>query len=618
MPLIDLKSNLNNLQFTPNRVNNRGIIQPNDGSSQIVKQHTSYKTLKYQGDMPGYGISGQPFIQLPISGEGNSQTVKNLYIAARTSIDFPIRGGGIDYNSQSDTFTVFSAIDKQRIKAFLESKPRGAAFIQKQIGLQLSNPNVQTGTTFSGVAAGLPIPGVLQNTKVYNKGRNTLAQVGFSGTGLHATRIGNIPIDIKAQYYAATVGAERNLSSDQAQVKNRLLILNNLKMTDGSTFTPLSATTSINEINALGISRNKNLLFDYLTGPGSVYGIGKTTIRRYEDTRQAGKDWSNSSQVEGFKSPVLTYDDIIKKNRSLPDPNSKINLEETREKIYRLNVGSKNGSDQINLTAWKEMKNEDPWPNADPDLIKLGFECISNNDPSNATFLQFRALLNSGINDNNNASLNAFKYMGRGEEFFTYQGFQRTITFGFIVYASSEEEMRPIYNKLNYLVSQTYPDYSPITGLMRAPLVRVTIGDYLYRQPGFLENVSLNIDQTYSWEIGDGLQLPQAVGVTINFKPIFDEIPRRATLDTVINNTGKYITTNYQNIPKILANREGIIEEPEANRVLDPEILAPIKNEKYSKTYSIAGPVFDGNLPRPNFNNINPNAKPKAKVKKKK
>lgn len=564
MPLIELKTNLRNLKFTKNRVSDRGIILPGDTTSKVTNKPTQYKTLKFQGDTPGYGSSGQPFIQLPISGEGNSQSVKNLYTAARTSIDFPIRGGGIDYDSQSQTFTVFSQLDKQRIKAFLESKPRGAAFIQKQIGLQMSNPNTQTGTTFAGDTANLIIPSNLQNTKVYNS-KNTLAQIGLSGTGLHATRIGNIPIDVRAKYYSDVVGFERNMSNEQVQSKNRLLILNKLKMVNGPAIFPkIGGVTDANEINLLGISRNSLLLFDYLTGPGSTYGIGKTTIRRYEDTRQAG-----------IKFPNLTYDQILQKNRSIPNENNKINNNNDFENTFKLNIGKRGGSDSINLTQYSKIENDtNPWDDATPDLIKFGFECISNDNPSESTFLQFRALLNAGINDNNNANMNSFKYMGRGEEFFTYEGFQRTITFGFIVYAASKQEMRPIYNKLNYLVSQVYPDYSK-SGIMRAPLVRVTIGDYLYRMPGFLENVSLNIDQTYSWEIEDSLQLPQAVGVTINFKPIFDEIPKRATLGEPItdnSNENFTITSNpATSIPKLLANREGIIAP------LPPKISSNVK-----------------------------------------
>ncbi|MFN9901883.1 MAG: hypothetical protein ACK55Z_24495, partial [bacterium] len=37
-------------------------------------------------------------------------------------------------------------------------------------------------------------------------------------------------------------------------------------------------------VNTLGISLNKNLIFQYLGGPGSVYGVGTTTIKRVVDT----------------------------------------------------------------------------------------------------------------------------------------------------------------------------------------------------------------------------------------------------------------------------------------------------------------------------------------------
>ena len=69
---------------------------------------------------------------------------------------------------------------------------------------------------------------------------------------------------------------------------------------------------------------------------------------------------------------------------------------------------------------------------------------------------------------------------------------------------------------------------------MRAPVVRLTIGDYFYRTPGFLESVNVTIDGTTSWEINlensaDVAQLPHYVDVNISFKPIFDVLPKRNT-----------------------------------------------------------------------------------------
>ena len=73
---------------------------------------------------------------------------------------------------------------------------------------------------------------------------------------------------------------------------------------------------------------------------------------------------------------------------------------------------------------------------------------------------------------------------------------------------------------------------------MRAPVVKVTIGDYLYRVPGFLESVNVTVDNAHPWEIKlsedetDVQQLPMILDVSISFKPIQNILPRRQTVET--------------------------------------------------------------------------------------
>lgn len=201
------------------------------------------------------------------------------------------------------------------------------------------------------------------------------------------------------------------------------------------------------------------------------------------------------------------------------------------------------------------------------DLIKFVFEAISNDDPSYSMALFFRAFLTAGITDNNSAQLNAFKYMGRGENFYTYQGFDRTIGFSFRVAAGSKDELRPLYNKVNSLISQVYPDYSAKQGIMRAPIVRITIGDYLYRVPGFIESINVTVDNNYPWEvnleksqIGDIAQLPQVLDISVSFKPILDILPKRASINkliqtTIIDEYTEEETTKIStSIPALIAN----------------------------------------------------------------
>jgi len=297
---------------------------------------------------------------------------------------------------------------------------------------------------------------------------------------------------------------------------------------------------NLNLTNRLGISYDTNLLFQYLGGPGSSYGQGLTLIRRTDNTTNTA-----NPEVKLASTKTMTYDQILIKSQvekgqttyisdfrtQVQDPTSvkgnkwdfQANSLETK---FYINAGQY--VDKMNLALPIIFKDtDDPFSKTEQkDIIKFGFECMSNDNPGESLFLSFRAFLNGGITDNHAAELNSFKYMGRGETFYTYQGFNRTMNFSFKIAVGSAEELRPLYIKLNTLVSQVYPDYSA-NNYMRAPMVKLTIGDYVSRMPGFLESVNITIDGTTSWEIDQDRQLPHVVDVSISFKPIYDTLPKR-------------------------------------------------------------------------------------------
>ena len=152
--------------------------------------------------------------------------------------------------------------------------------------------------------------------------------------------------------------------------------------------------------------------------------------------------------------------------------------------------------------------------------------------------MHFRALLDS-FSDSYNASWNATKYLGRGENFYTYDSFTRTVSLSFTAAAQSKQELIPMYKKLNYLASQLTPDYSP-SGYMRGPLIKLTVGGYLYEQPGFIQDLSYDLITEAPWEIGinteggvdnDVKQLSQMVRVSsFTFVPIHTFVPSKQGL----------------------------------------------------------------------------------------
>jgi hypothetical protein len=170
------------------------------------------------------------------------------------------------------------------------------------------------------------------------------------------------------------------------------------------------------------------------------------------------------------------------------------------------------------------------------DLVKFRIAVIDNDSPSFKTFIHFRAFLDS-MSDSYNSTWNGFNYLGRGEQFYTYGGFTRTLSLSWTVAAQSKQELIPMYKKLNYLASSLTPDYSP-NGYMRGNLVQLTVGGYVYEQPGFITALTYDVPSESPWEIGIGSnengnedgtvkELPHIIKVTgFSFTPIQRFIPQ--------------------------------------------------------------------------------------------
>ena len=203
------------------------------------------------------------------------------------------------------------------------------------------------------------------------------------------------------------------------------------------------------------------------------------------------------------------------------------------------------GLDKINSLPIYRSKTvtTDPVVN---DFVKFRIAVIDNDSPNYKTFMHFRAFLGP-VSDAYTANWNGFNYLGRGEQFYTYGGFARQISLSWTVAAQSKEELIPMYKKLNYLASTLAPDYSP-NGYMRGNLVQLTIGGYLYEQPGFITSLTYEMGEDSPWEIGVGStdgsedgtvkELTQIIRVSgFSFTPIQKFIPRKQELTFSTNIT---------------------------------------------------------------------------------
>jgi hypothetical protein len=169
------------------------------------------------------------------------------------------------------------------------------------------------------------------------------------------------------------------------------------------------------------------------------------------------------------------------------------------------------------------------------DLIQFYFSSIvlSGHNYCPAEVIVFRAIFDN-ITDSHNPSWNPIKYMGRADPLYTYEGYERSVNFGFTVHIGSRDEMKASWRKLNYLASWTAPEYTK-NGFIRGPLIRLNIGNLFRKMPGFINSLSYSFDNTgTTWEIAKlleddamnqktspgVLELPKTVNVSVGFTPV--------------------------------------------------------------------------------------------------
>jgi hypothetical protein len=202
--------------------------------------------------------------------------------------------------------------------------------------------------------------------------------------------------------------------------------------------------------------------------------------------------------------------------------------------------------DKINALKVYSSNNGPTIDGSTNDLIAFRIGAINNITPKIVDYIHFRAFLNS-FTDSYTGDWSGYNYLGRGEKFYTYNGFDRKISLGFTAAAQSKEELIPMYKKLNFLASNLAPDYSGEYGYMKGCFVTLTVGGYLYEQPGFITNLSYDMITEMPWEIGindtTGEQDPSVKQLShmvkinsFDFTPIHNFIPSKQEVGLGENN----------------------------------------------------------------------------------
>ena len=273
----------------------------------LIDLKTNLKSLKYGNDRPGGGNSGQPYITNDINNPKNRLGFD----------DGLIRGGAVGALKASIN-------DTARIGKFLKDFPKGPLFIVKQVGLQFSNPKLEVKKVNTGIGFIDRIADFAQDkfglgpTRLYNLGINTLAQVPVNAFGIHFNRHGLLPVQDDSTKYLAVV-QENNAEGTNGE--NNRLVGYKTKFSLGDRND--NKALSLPRTGILGALLNalpfkfapKDLTIDnYLGGPKSIYGIGNTLIRRYDNTEDAIKINTAKDKKIGGQAHNSTNNDITSLN----------------------------------------------------------------------------------------------------------------------------------------------------------------------------------------------------------------------------------------------------------------------------------------------------------------
>jgi hypothetical protein len=473
---------------------------------------------------------------------------------------------------------------ERNVKHIISDPIKGLLWGLKQIGLQLSNPKVETDIFFLG-----------RRTRVFNLGVGLLVNMltGPFGIKLYRHGLFNGIGEDKSTYETAVKshGGINPYDPDQAEYGettvgkgggNRLAMLK-AELHFNSTGNGAGGFLGLGNLFGYAGIKIDLLSDEVFAGPKSLYGIGGTTIRRYynADKHTTGEPLENNQgegvggrssllakyatishlglavaadNREGFEGVAqdFRYEDITPSTGMMslgdsetfdyaefgrdfkfgytPYAASRDRNNDVSEQLFTLNHGL---DEFIDFDEQVEDPVTDQLEDKTRDMIKLIIEDIPSSTADKKTIVRLRSYV-TDIVDTITPEWETSKYVGRPDGVHSYTGASRELSFTLKLAAFSKNGLIPMYKKVNYLYGLAYPHYmptnptQPVRDTMIAPLIRLTIGDWLYRCPGYFKTMTTTIDNTYPWEINlekdnkKTAQLPHVVQIALLFTVIGD------------------------------------------------------------------------------------------------
>lgn len=538
----------------------------------LIDLQTDLKSLKFGKDRFGGGDSGQPFIQNPIIDEPGKLTTSGTDFLLRGGARAPLNAAEdvarltkYMFSAKSPSGLLFTA--KQNLLSRVAPKTetsKGFGYAGGALNAGVYTPLstlAQAGVGFLGAhlnKQGLDPTGLIDSLSIKNyediikeQDKNRLVTLAnlvkdngngerdFNGVKGYNLFQGDSIIE-----YGGGPGSKLGIGKTRIKFADQKTGLNNdLNLTNPKYFNEGGVKLHTSDIDSIkpynfqkGVSLEYTSLYPKSLQNNIIIGeegyelgfVNSSYSSLYEESQESKnllKNGDNKITRDLFNEEAVAPNDqptyLTSLNKKYPNPSTKLSSEYAIEN--RLNLGDPgrvkgthatdvtNKSqvlDQINAspiysTSAKKGRNHGDYN----DIVAFRIGIIDPENPSKTTYMNFRAFIDN-FNDSFNADWKSQEYLGRAEKFYKYGGFNRDISLSFTVVAQSQGEMHGMYQKLNYLASSLAPTYTKY-GYMAGNLAKLTVGDYVYEQTGFISSISYDIPQDSSWE----LSLTPSIGV---------------------------------------------------------------------------------------------------------
>ena len=369
MPLVNLTTDLKSLKYGQDKPGGNSSGQPFI-TTNVDGAHETNFTIPGRNLLDLIGLNNITLPIIPNIGASLSRSKIGRIVNDVLSGDELIRGGALGsvQASINDTFRIGSFFLSLPKGPLFIAKQIGLQFSNPKLEVKKGGisaiSDLLTGNI--GGALGTLTGGALGPTRIYNLGINTIAQVPVNAFGVHFNKHGLLPIqnnDTKyesvAQYnnendknrlvgyrdkfklgdfsyeaannfgkakkeiddenkklrkayqddkqaYRKDVRSTRRINRDKVSMEQELM---DTGLDEGISEPNAASLTRPTKPNYFKLNVAPHVVDQYLGGPGSIYGVGSTLIRRYSYTEDANKindAFANSKAFAGKARETTT------------------------------------------------------------------------------------------------------------------------------------------------------------------------------------------------------------------------------------------------------------------------------------------------------------------------